>query len=405
MRGGFFMKNKRCIAFILLVCMLMTCAAGCASQPQGPATDLEPVSVTQEVANDENTALFRKIFESETAYLAALQLENGAIPMTNSGDGTFTMNPYFADFAALALLDNADEYADEVKKYMDWHFAHLNTAETDYNGIDATIYDYKITVVGGKVTEEKINEAEDGRKIYDSTDSYAATFLSVLNKYYRKTGDKSYIVSHKEEIARIVNSMFATLHKGLAYARPDYEVKYLMDNCEVHEGALDAASLIRDVICPIDASYNEFVELCESNAAVIADAIETKLWKASENRYITAIFKNGKIAHTFSWSVFYPAGSAQVFPIIHGLIATDSERAISLYGRFCEAFDWQNFNIDSEFSWGSNVLAAAHMNDVERVVCYMENYAERFAEHKYPLYNADAARVCMAAYIMLERYS
>ena len=93
------MKNKRCIAFILLVCMLMTCAAGCASQPQGPATDLEPVSVTQEVANDENTALFRKIFESETAYLAALQLENGAIPMTNSGDGTFTMNPYFADFA------------------------------------------------------------------------------------------------------------------------------------------------------------------------------------------------------------------------------------------------------------------------------------------------------------------
>ena len=29
---------------------------------------------------------------------------------------------------------------------MDWHFAHLNTAETDYNGVDGTIYDYTLTV-------------------------------------------------------------------------------------------------------------------------------------------------------------------------------------------------------------------------------------------------------------------
>lgn len=396
------MKKKICIALSLIMCIIAVCVTGCVSEPQGTPDDLEPVSVTQEVASDENIALFRNFFETETAYLASLQLENGAIPMTNSENGTLTMNPYFADFAALALLDNAEEYADEVKAYMDWHFAHLNTAETDYNGVDGTIYDYKITVEGGKVTEETISISDEGIKRYDSTDSYAATFLMVLSKYYEKTGDKDYIIANSKDIARIINAMYSTLHKGLANARPDYEVKYLMDNSEVYEGSLAVADLLREVVCPVDSSYNEIVERCETTADVIAQTIEKKLWVASENRYITAIFKNGKIAHNFSWESFYPSGSAQVFPIIHGLIAADSKRAIALYDRFCEAFDWQNFNIDSEFCWGSNVLAAAKMNDADSVACYINNYVEIYDQHQYPLYNADAARACMAAYIMLE---
>ena len=399
------MKKRNYIALLLIFSIISVSFTGCVSGSKEPAADLEIVGIRDDVATEEDVAVFRQIFESETAYLAGLQLDNGAIPMTNSGDGTFTMNPYFADFAALALLDNADEYADEVKKYMDWHFAHLNTAETDYNGIDGTIYDYKITVTNGKVTEEKISQAEDGRKIYDSTDSYGATFLMVLSKYYENTGDKDYIIDHREEIVRIINAMYSTLHNGLAFARPDYEVKYLMDNSEVYEGSLAVADLLRELVCPIDASYNEIVERCEATAAEIAKVIENKLWKASENRYITAIFKYGRAAHDFSWSSFYPSGSAQVFPIIYGVLGADTKRANDLYDKFCESFDWENFNIDSEFCWGSNVLAAAHMNDVDRVVRYMETYTEHFAEHQYPLYNADAARVCMAAYIMLERHS
>lgn len=398
------MKKKICIALLLLVCIMTVCVTGCFSEPQETPADLESVGVRESVASEEDIAIFRKIFESETAYIASLQLENGAIPMTYSENGTLTMNPYFADFAALALLDNAEEFADEVKKYMDWHFAHLNTEETDYNGVDGTIYDYKITVTDGKVTNEVISET-DGRKMYDSTDSYAATFLMVLSKYYEKTSDKDYILSNSNDIERIVNAMFSTLHKGLAFARPDYEVKYLMDNSEVYEGAVLAAALFRDVICPVNSSYDNIIEKCEKTAEKIAQAIEKKLWVASENRYITAIFRSGKSAHDFSWNNFYPSVSAQIFPIIYGVIGADTQRANALYDSFCEAFDWQNFDISSEFCWGSNVLAAAQMNDVESVVCYMKNYAERFEAHEYPLYNADAARVCMAAYIMLERNS
>ena len=73
----------------------------------------------------EDIALFEKIFESETQWLASLQLDNGAIPMTYSANGELRMSPYFADFAALALLDNADKYAENVKKYMDWQRATM----------------------------------------------------------------------------------------------------------------------------------------------------------------------------------------------------------------------------------------------------------------------------------------
>lgn len=398
------MKKKSCIALLLIISIITVCFSGCFSEPQETSADLEPVSVNEEVANEEDTALFRKIFESETAYLASLQLENGAIPMTYSENGTLTMNPYFADFAALALLDNADEYADEVKKYMDWHFAHLNTKETDYNGVDGTIYDYKITVADGKVTNEAISE-KDGKKSYDSTDSYAATFLMVLGKYYEKTGDKEYILAHSKDIERIVNAMFSTLHKGLTFAKPDYEVKYLMDNSEVYEGAVSASALFREVICPVEASYNKTLENCEKTAEEIAQAIEKNLWNASENHYEAGVFRNGKAAYEFSWDEFYPGATAQLFPIIHGVIGADTRRANTLYDSFNKAFDWQNFKTPSEYCWGSNVLASAMMNDIESVVCYMENYAELFEKHEYPLYNADAARVCMAAYIMLERNS
>ena len=138
-----------------------------------PSTDISGSTMTRE----EQIAMYRKIATEEAAWLASLQAENGALLMTSGPSGQFTMNPYFADFAALALLGAGEDYYENVRRYMDWHFDHLNTAETDYNKLDGTIYDYTITLSNGKVVSEKININADGKKSYDSTDSYAATFL------------------------------------------------------------------------------------------------------------------------------------------------------------------------------------------------------------------------------------
>ncbi len=369
-----------------------------------PGDDLLPVAPREGVPTEENIALFREVYETEMEWLASLQLDNGAIPMTPVKNGEVRMNPYFADFAALALLDEADEYVDEVKAYMEWHFDHLNTAETDYNGVDGTIYDYLITVKDGKAAGETIAMYKRNYS-YDSTDSYAATFLSVLNKYYNETGDSEYIIAHADEIERIINAMFATFHKGLTYAKPDWRVKYLMDNCEVYEGLLDAAELYGNVLNGLGDNYKATADRCAAAAVEVAETIETQLWLPYFGHYQVGAWKIiGTTSDIFSWNKYYPCATAQLFPIIHGLIEPNTERANKLYDKFCESYNWENFEYDDVFYWGANLQAAVMMNDIDRVVTYMTNYAELTDDHAYPLYNADAARVCLAMNMLLEKY-
>lgn len=369
-----------------------------------PTDDLAPIPERDGVPTQENIELFERIFESETEWLASLQLSNGAIPMTYTPDGTVKMNPYFADFAAMALLDKADEYSDEVKRYMDWHFGHLNTEKTDHNGVDGTIYDYEITLKNGEITDESIAIYKKENS-YDSVDSYAATFLMVLNKYYNETGDSQYIIDHSNEIQRIINAMLAMCYRGLTVAKPEWEVKYLMDNCEVYEGALAAAELFENVFCAYDDSLKSVQKKCADFAVNIAQTIEDELWMPRAGHYKVGIYRYFDIpSDLFRWRKYYPCATAQLFPIIHGLIAPNTERADMLYDRFCEEYDWANFRYDDIFYWGANLQAAVVMNDIEQVVVYMTNYAELIDTHDYPLYNADAARVCLAANMLLEKY-
>lgn len=370
-----------------------------------PADDLLPVPEREGVPTQENIELFRTVFESEIEWLASLQLENGAIPMTYTPNGEVRMNPYFADIAALALLDRAEQYSDNVKKYMDWHFSHLNTEKTDYNGVDGTIYDYLYTLENGSVIKETIAMYKRNYS-YDSTDSYAATFLTVLNKYYNKTGDKQYIISHADEIERIISAMFATYHKGLTTAKPDWRVKYLMDNCEVYEGALAAAELYGNVLSDLGENYKSTELKCAEAAITVSGTIESQLWKPHLGYYEAGEWKIiGITSDIFSWKKYYPCATAQLFPIIHGVIPPNTKRANMLYDKFCESYKWESFEYDDVFYWGANLQAAVCMNDIDRIVTYMTNYAGLIDEHAYPLYNADAARVCLAANILLEKYA
>ena len=367
--------------------------------------DLAPVAEREGVPTQENIALFQMIYDSEMEWLASLQLENGAIPMTYNANGEVKMNPYFADFAALALLDRAEEYADEVIAYMDWHFSHLNTKQTDYNGVDGTIYDYNITLRNGKIIDETIAMYKKNYS-YDSTDSYAATFLMVLNKYYNQTGDAEYIIAHSDEIQRIINAMFATYHKGMTTAKPDWRVKYLMDNCEVYEGLLAAAELYENVLCPYDGSLEAIRVKCADSAVEVAETIETELWMPLSNRYEVGLVQYiDWPSDLFFWSKYYPCATAQLFPIIHGLIEPNTERANHLYDKFCESYSWENFEYPDVFYWGANLQAAVEMNDIERAVVYLENYSELIDDHAYPLYNADAARVCLSIRALLDKYA
>lgn len=365
------------------------------------APDLDAKEKAPLSLSEEQTALFTEVFETETAYLASMQLPNGALPMTYSKNGELRMNPYFADFAALALLDDAEKYADNVVKYMNWHLDHLNTAKEDFNGLDGTIYDYVITVKNGEVVKEAVSEPENADS-YDTTDSYAATFLTVVYKYFCKTGDSAYLSANAEDLKRITDVIFSNLQNGLTYAKPNHRVKYLMDNCEVYEGAIAAAGIFTEIVNSGKAEYAELRDDCTALIATIKQNINTRLWNPSGNYYRPGIAAYvGVPTKIFSWNLYYPQATSQLFPIICGVIDPSTERAEQLYGKFCESFNWQSFDYPDDFYWGANVQAAAIMGDVESVTEYMTNYSELMQKHAWPLYNADIARASMAAYIML----
>ena len=367
------------------------------------APDLEPLEPVEVVATEAQIQLFEDIFQSETQWLASLQLENGAIPMTYSKNGRLTMNPYFADFAALALLDDAEKYAGNVKAYMDWHFAHLNTAEEDFNNLDGTIYDYVITMKDGRIESEVISTPENADS-YDTTDSYAATFLTVLYKYLTKTGDSEYIVNNAEDIKRITNVMFATLQNGLTYAKHNHRIKYLMDNCEVYEGAIAATELFEEIVLSGKTEYTDMRDDCNNLISTVKESINTKLWSFVGGYYRPGITAYVKIpSKIFSWDIYYPQATSQLFPIICGVIDPDTQRARNLYEKFSETYHWEAFEYPDDFYWGANVQAAAIMGDVESVAEYMNNYLPLTEKHGWPLYNMDSARTSMAAYMMLQK--
>ncbi len=365
--------------------------------------DLKPGEMYQGTASQEQLELFTEIFEKETAFLASMQLENGALPMTYAKNGELTVNPYFADFAALALLDKSELYADNVVKYMDWHFAHLNTAEEDFNGLDGTIYDYKITMKDGSIADERESTPENADS-YDTTDSYAATFLTVLYKYFQKTGDGEYLAKHSADIRRIADVMFATLQNGLTYAKHNHRVKYLMDNCEVYEGAVAAEKIFEEIVRRGETEYADIKTDCAKLAETVRNSINNKLWN-----YIGGFYAPGITAYVtiptkiFSWNIYYPQATSQLFPIICGVIDPGSDRAKSLYEKFCDTYHWEAFDYPDDFYWGANVYAAAVMNDLDSVTEYMENYLPLTEKHSWPLYNMDIARTSMAAKIIIDR--
>lgn len=381
-------------------------------RPTSVVTQTTPTSsrlTNQSVSSDGSLtgdALYRYIWENELAYLASMQLENGAYPKTKIMNGNVSMNPYFADSVALALLDDGAKYKDSVKKYIQWHFSHLNTAQTDYNGLDGTIYDYTISLSKGKITKEEATQ-KNGHGHYDSTDSYAATFLCVLWKYYQVTQDKNLLQEHYPNINRIVNVMRATMVEGLSVSKPDYRIKYLMDNCEVYEGFLAAANLYEKALSAKVGSAEKAVQ-ARDDASVVKANISAHMWNAQGKYYEPALNEMNKPCYTFSWDNWYPSATAQLFLIHRGLLSSSDPQAKMIYEDFNKAFSngtadhmWEKIDIPGQFYWGAIPYTAALMGDKERVESYFTVYQRAMKQHAYPLYNADIAKVAMAAYRLL----
>ncbi|MDP4268331.1 MAG: hypothetical protein Q8880_12985, partial [Bacteroidota bacterium] len=229
----------------------------------------------------------------------------------------------FSNIACCSLLYNKN-YLSKVEKYLNWYINHLNF--TDTYGAHGTIYDYFLKTNGSLVSTFD----------YDSYDSYPATFLSLLKDYYTVSKNTSFFISNSDYIHAITASMLNSADAdGLTWAKPNYKVKYLMDNCEVYKGITDAIFIYKEIFK--NSHYLNMLKIAKNK---IYGSIEANMWNDRDNFYYYQIDANNNkgTPHFTHW---YPDATSQLFPILSGLIDPTSKRALYIYDRFNKAFpEW-----------------------------------------------------------------
>jgi hypothetical protein len=271
------------------------------------------------------------------------------------------IRPYLGNLAAMGLLKDPTRYG-AVQAWMQWYIAHLNYG--DKWGLNGTIYDYNVSTTG---VETSTNSA-------DSTDSYAATFLSLAWAYYQ-TGDASgqvYIASIASQLDVIGGVIASTQQSdGLTWAEPDYLIKYLMDNCEVQKGLRDAVSLFTALNMPTKASY--YKTLADANLTGINGMWMNGVWGWYKGQSGTVYGPN--------MSTWYPDATAQLFPVLYGVVPASDTRAQQAYAAFNNAWPgWPQLSFMSQdaFPWVLVSGAAAQMGDTTRVNQYIQSIQNQY---------------------------
>ncbi len=341
---------------------------------------------------------YSSIINAESSFITSCVLPSGAIIMgkdviyTFQGANHYKINPYFSNFAALALLENpTDGNKTIVKNWMQWYFDHLNVGVA--GAVDGSVFDYFADNLTGGTEHRSIDAfATEDIPNYDSTDSYASTFLILARKYIEVTGDNSFLLNNSYQIDLIGNSIEATMQSdGLTVCKPDYPIEYTMDNCEVNEGLKDMVWLKTNVYN--DASATSYYQtLLDNNTK----GIENNLWNASADCYDSALNTPS------DWNVFYADATCQLYPVWTGVKLSTDQQSVNLYSKFNQKYpNWSTGTVYDEggYPWAIVCYVAAVMGDTARVDQYLTFVKSKIDAGIHPdyWYNMEAAFTLLAA--------
>lgn len=308
-----------------------------------------------------NSGPYQANLNATSNWMATQSLPSGALMYSSQ-----RINPYYSNLAAMGLIKDPARYV-QVQLWMQWYVNHLNWP--DRWGLYGTTYDYNIT-----------NGQEVSSGDADSTDSYAATFLSLAWAYYQ-TGDPSaqaYVRSIGYQLDVIGGVLVQTQQSdGLTWAKPDYQIKYLMDNCEAYRGLRDLASLFQALG---DSSKQTYY-----NAAADASLQGIRgMWMNGS----WAVYKDGigrLMAPTMA--TWYPDATSQMFPVLYQVIPGSDPRSQQVYAAFNAAWPgWPtlSFNAQDPFPWVMIADASALMGDTRRVNTYINTVQQKYVSTGFP---------------------
>jgi hypothetical protein len=310
-----------------------------------------------------STPAFQNNLTATSQWLETQQLPDGAILFTSTA-----INPYFANLGAQGWTKDPSKYT-LIEAWMQWYVDHLNFP--DQWGLNGTIYNYN---VNGSV-ETSTGDA-------DSTDAYAATFISLAWAYWN-TGNgsaRSYIQSIESDLDTIASVIVATQQSdGLTWAKPDYQYKLLMDNSESYQGLTDAASLFSALGNRTKSQYYSL------HAEKLQQGIQS-LWISSSGGW--AVYKDSsgsKAAPNFA--TWYPDATSQLYPVLHNVVSSSDSHAKTVYTNFNKAWPgWPSLSFSSQdpFPWVTVAAAAARMGDNSRVNSYILTIQNQYVATDFP---------------------
>lgn len=200
------------------------------------------------------------------------QASDGAIVMGQMAPKDNKVVPYFANLAAIGLVSAARDtgqksYLAAGKRWAAWYAAHMNA--------DGTLYDY-----AGRPG------AWMSKGDFDSTDSYAGTYLELLEAI--SISDKAWVAARYALVGKAVKAIRLTFQpNGLTLAKPKWPVMYVMDNVETARGLRAAAHIAKITHHAGDA------KTWTSIAVRMESAIETRLWNGSRQAYYVGVQQDG----------------------------------------------------------------------------------------------------------------
>jgi hypothetical protein len=369
------------------------------------------------------------ILDSESAWLQNSQFTNPSLPANMIGAianhptelaGHPTANttgrivdPYFANLALIGLLEakGADAMTLAViKRWLNWFLGHINVSVI----VCPPVPSEECNQIPGSINNffyDTSNQEEKLLKI-DSIDSYASTFLVLLQKYYFLSNDTQLIVDNREKIRWIRNTNLyeSNFLNGIFYsgtwreskkrtiAKLNHMIEYLMDNSEVRESFLALKSL---------ASVPNLLETVPAEAQTLSFDIQNRidsinlgieqLYDSSKGLYASYFGAVAKISPFYDTAHGDAAGAAQLFPIITGLLPNPrtNPRAKALWSAFKSQYpNWNSVDVTQTagFPWALMAYAAALMGDYWQLETYFQNIKSKYIDlaHKGPYYIAEA---------------
>lgn len=381
--------TRVCRVLVLTGSLLLIAALGAGPQdlPSAPAVEgVEPktTGMARVWFGQAPGAMASSFAEDEAQWLRSTQAPSGLFAQTPA---LIDAVPYFSNFAARALLTRDPGAA---RAYIHWYLDNLNLP--DRWGLDGTVYDHRFE--GGQ---------ELPRNTYDSADSYAATFLSLVGEYLRHTGDRKLVEAYFDRLS-LVASVILKLQDGdgLVRAGPQDGIKYLMDNAECYRGLHDWA----DILAALDLHTE--AKAVRHQAERIAEGIEARLWDRGRGAYAWGLGPKWLLRRS-NLQMWYPDAVAQLYPILYGVVPPAGDRAQSLWQRFNAAHPgWTRLDKPDLFPWVLVAKVAVLVGDTERAETFLDMVRQRYItdlDRSHPWYAMESACFILAHDALTKSYA